>query len=115
MTGSGCTNCSKSISNVETKWLDSLSIRNRSVVIKVDNCFVRADGFDPNTNTVYEFYGDYWHGNPEIYDRSNVNSHNKKTFGELYDKTIKREVLLINNGFNIVSIWENDFRKKGKV
>ena len=24
-----------------------------------------VDGYDPATNTIYEFLGDYWHGNPK--------------------------------------------------
>ena len=25
-----------------------------------------ADGFCKDTNTIYEFHGDYWHGNPKL-------------------------------------------------
>lgn len=27
----------------------------------------KVDGFCEQTNTVYEYHGDYWHGNPDIY------------------------------------------------
>jgi len=33
----------------------------------------------------------------------------KKTFGELYDNTIKKEKILKNANYTVVSIWENDF------
>jgi len=61
---------------------------------------------------VYEFYGDLWHGNPSRFKRENINPINKKkTYGELYDETIKRENILKNAGFNIVTIWESDYNK----
>ena len=31
----------------------------------------KADGYDENTKTIYEFHGDYWHGNPKKHDSEN--------------------------------------------
>lgn len=69
----------------------------------------KVDGFDPLTNTVYEFNGDYFHGNPEIYPSNNVNAINKKTFGELYTKTVEKENILKSAGYKVISIWENEW------
>jgi hypothetical protein len=69
-----------------------------------------ADGFDPLINTVYEFYGDYWHGNPR--DKRGPNHLNKKkgqTFKELYEKTILREKILLSYGYKLITIWEMDW------
>ena len=33
----------------------------------------KADGYCKETNTVYEFNGDYFHGNPTIYDQTDEN------------------------------------------
>jgi len=60
------------------------------------------------TNTVYEFHGNFWHGNPSIYDRNEINSVTKTTFGELYDKTILREQKIRDLGFNLVVKWETE-------
>ena len=76
----------------------------------IDNYIV--DGFDPITNTVYEFYGDYWHGNPNKKYNSDINMKSKTLFSELYQNTINRERYLISKGFNIISIWEDDFIKQ---
>jgi len=38
-----------------------------------------------------------------------TNKHNKKTFGELYDKTLKKEKLIKSAGYNLITIWENDY------
>ena len=72
----------------------------------------KADGYCQDTNTVYEFYGDYWHGNPDIYEADVINESNNCTMGELYQNTIKREDILKNMGYRIVSIWESTHNLK---
>lgn len=41
--------------------------------------------------------------------KNNKTSH--KTYGELYEATLNREAKLKAAGYNIVSIWENDWKK----
>ena len=105
----GCPKCTGYISKKETLWLDYLNvpIENRNKNIKINNKNYRVDAFDSLSNTVYEFYGDYWHGNPEIYNLEFKNNHNGKFFKDLYNKTIDRENIIKNSGYNIISIWEN--------
>ena len=69
----------------------------------------RVDGYDPNTNTIYEFNGDFWHGNPNRFDSNELNRVSKLTFGELYQKTLDKENKLKELGYNVISIWETDF------
>jgi len=59
---------------------------------------------------VYEFFGDYWHGNPEIFSPRKKNSHNGKTFGELYEDTKTRISRLEEADYKVIYIWENDFK-----
>jgi len=70
-----------------------------------------VDGYDPDTKTIYEFNGDFWHGNPDIFNSYDYNNVSKKQFGELYENTLKRERELIKKGYNVISIWENDFNE----
>jgi hypothetical protein len=114
--GSGCPRC-KGVSIIEIKWLDSLKISDkwRQFKIVANNNRYKVDGFNPNTNTIYEFYGDYYHGNPKIFDPKKHNIICHKTFGELYQKTIRRERELKLAGYNLITIWENDFRKQLKT
>lgn len=70
----------------------------------------RVDGFDPTTNTIYEFYGDYWHGNPNKYSINMINVFNKKLLTDLYKETINRENVLKELGYNIISMWEDDWK-----
>lgn len=71
----------------------------------------RVDGFSQETKTIYEFNGDYFHGNPDKFDPKDVNTKVNKTFGELYQRTIEKEYILKQAGYNVISIWESDFKK----
>ncbi len=112
LAGSDCQLCSSSsISKISQIWLDQL--KNNSLIrehrIDLGTKIVFVDGYDPITNTVYEFYGDYWHGNPNIFLPDLVNQSLDKTFGALYNETIIREHLLRSAGFNLITIWESDY------
>jgi hypothetical protein len=61
---------------------------------------------------VYEFLGDYWHGNPKIYNKNDINTRVNKTFGQLYKETFTRFKKLRKLGYKIVYIWEKDFNRK---
>lgn len=112
LAGRGCPNCHSKISKIEIKWLDYLNIKNeyRHKSIILNNKRYNFDAFDKNTNTIYEFYGDFWHGNIKVFNPEKINKLCKKTFQELYLKTLKREIELIYAGYNLITIWENDFK-----
>ena len=96
-------------------WLDQLNIdqKYRNKIIFINGKRYNLDALDSITNTVYEFYGDYWHGNPKVFDSEKINMSNNKTFGQLYGNTIQRELFLKKMGYNIVHIWEYDFDMQG--
>lgn len=121
LNGSECPLCShKNISKLECEWLDFLKIpkENRNYVIKIEDKKYIVDGFDNTTNTAYEFYGDFWHGNIKLskYSPDKINKVTNETFEDLYIKTINREKDLTSAGYKVISIWENDWikSKKGK-
>ena len=68
-----------------------------------------VDGFDSLTNTIYEFHGDYWHGNPKIYDPEKINPTCKKSYGQLFKNTLHKELLCRNKGYNYECIWEYEW------
>jgi Zn finger protein HypA/HybF involved in hydrogenase expression len=111
--GHGCPDCPSTVSKLETIWLDSLGIpiEYRQKTLFVHGQRVRPDAYDPTTNTIYEFYGDYWHGNLNKYAANKMNNQLNKTFGELYDKTMQRETLLREAGYNLITIWESEFNQ----
>lgn len=111
LAGRGCPKCTSRTSKSEVQWLDSLGIPEefRQYKIKIGKKTYKVDGYDPVTNTVYEFHGDFWHGNLNLYDPNQKNPLNKKTFLQLFKETTKR-ARTIKTKYNLVSIWESDWK-----
>ena len=72
----------------------------------IDNKTCKVDGFCKETNTVYEFYGCFWHRCPKCYRSNIINSKNQKDMGTLNDQTIEKRDAIKNAGYNHVSIYE---------
>lgn len=110
----GCPTCSSQKSNLEGLWLDSLGLprdqAHRNFDLKVDGKKCMIDGFDPKTNTVYEFHGDFWHGNPKLYEANDIHPLIGKSYGELYHLTLEKEKRIKSAGYNLVTIWESDWK-----
>jgi hypothetical protein len=58
--------------------------------------------------------GDYYHGNPEIYNSSFYNDKLKKTAGELYNEWEIRRIALESLNYKVVYLWENEYDKMTK-
>jgi len=118
--GNGCPYCSnKGYSKVSIEWLNSISSDIQHAenggefrITKSDNTYYKIDGYDKSTNTVYEFHGDVYHGNPDKFDsEDHCHPFNKEvTAGELYRKTMERENEITSLGYNLVVMWESDFK-----
>ena len=69
-------------------------------------CYV--DGFDPVTQTVYEFLGCVWHGCPccHLNHRLVPKVHLDHSMEEVYDVTCAKTTLLHSMGFTEVKMWE---------
>lgn len=106
----GCPECISGISKISAKWLDSLNISKecREQYITIDNKRIKPDAYVPETNTIYEFWGDYWHGNPKVYSPEDINQNNKRKFGDLYKATLDKRNLILSNGFNLIEKWETE-------
>lgn len=115
----GCPNCSTNISNIGTEWLNYLNIPSKyhEITIQLGNKKIRPDAYISETNTVYEFWGDYWHGNLNVFNSNGVNTKAKKTFNQLYENTQKKRKLILDAGYNLIEIWEYDWLiiKKNKI
>lgn len=106
----GCPRCSNRISSKEEKFLDMLEIPKKHRQYLVPSTKYEVDGIDINNNTIYEFLGDYWHGNPKKYEpTANISHHSKTKFGDMYSRTMKRMEKLHLLGYNIKYIWESDW------
>jgi hypothetical protein len=51
------------------------------------------------------------HGNPKIFDIYQINPRVGLPFGELYRKTLEKTDFIKRSGYNLVEIWENDWKK----
>jgi hypothetical protein len=116
--GHGCPKCVSVRSNVQIQWLNYMQIRDGFIQHSdnigeyiVPNTKLCVDGYNKKTNTIYEFQGDFWHGNPDIYNLDSINSKLDISFRELYDKTMNKINKLHNMGYNVVYIWENNWTK----
>lgn len=108
LSGRGCPRCAYSnCSKEEKEWLQSLNISSMkySFIIRIDGKKFIVDGFDPDTNTIYEYLGGFWHGNPEVFDHNEVNPKNGKIFGLLYRETMDRIDKLRQAGYSVVYKW----------
>jgi len=105
----GCPRCHSIISKQEEEFLDYVNIPNNQQSRQIKILRKKVDGFDDKTKTIYEFLGDYWHGNPNIFKHNEVNHHCNKTFGQLHTETIERFQILYEQGYSVKYIWEKSW------
>jgi len=114
----GCPKCGRNISNSEIQWLDLIGVpresKYRQVQLTIGNNTLKVDGYISETNTVYEFWGDYWHGNPAKFNANDINKRAKKTYGELYKDTTRKRQIIIDAGYNLIEIWESSWKQMVK-
>ena len=67
----------------------------------------RCDIFIPSIKLVIEADGDYWHANPKVYSKEELNKKQK----EQKERDIIRTKELIEKGYNVLRIWEKDIKK----
>ena len=71
-----------------------------------------CDYVNHDRQIIVEFFGDYWHHNPEKYDRNFVNNFTKRSSEEVWLRDARKLNELRESGFNVVVIWESDWRNK---
>ena len=104
-----CPKCKNKISKPEVRFLNYINIleNNRQKYIKP----YKVDGIDGNI--IYEFLGNYYHGNPTDI-RFSLGDYNKtchKTHGELHIATMHKMKILSDMGYFVKYIWEDDWSR----
>ena len=117
--GQCCPKCckSKQYSKSQISWLNFISKYNNINIQHAENIGeftipttkYKADGYCKETNTIYEYNGDYYHGNPKLFKSIEFNKTTNCTFGDLYQKTLEREQQIKDLGYNLVVMWEYDW------
>lgn len=103
----GCPFCRSSVSKVCTSWLNSLGIpiNRREIRITISNYLYIVDALDTDSNTIYEYFGYFWHGHPSHTDHTKINPKSKKPFKYLFEKTLERIKTFQDAGYNLVYVW----------
>lgn len=79
---------------------------------KIKKQFYKFDFVDHTNKKIIEFNGDYWHCNPKFYTEYFFNKTKQKTAKEIWDyDNIKNEYASISLGYDVLVIWENDFKQ----
>lgn len=120
--GRGCSRCAKKgYSKASNKWLTHIEntkgIKLQTIMSPEGERRIgkyRADGFHEDSRTVYEYHGDFWHGNPKFYDPSERHPMSKVEYGKLMKKTLHKEMYIRDKGYNYVCIWGHEWKEQKK-
>lgn len=115
--GNGCKICAQQgYSQISIRWLE-FEARSRGITIqhaenggeyKIPDTTWRADGY--SGGEIFEFHGDFYHGNPRKYDSGLMNFRTNLTMGEMYNKTLERDAKLRELGYSVTVMWEGTWR-----
>lgn len=100
-------------SQMAISWLNSLKNPNILHAENGGEQFIAGyyvDGYDPYTNSVYEFHGDRFHGNLDLFSPNDTPNpfDRRKTAEYLWSKTYYRMVDLSQKAV-VYYIWEKDY------
>lgn len=73
-----------------------------------DNKYMSVDFYIKDFNTIFEIDGDYWHANPNKYDKNYYNQKVKLTAKQIWEKDNIRNKKLKKLGYNLIRIYESD-------
>jgi hypothetical protein len=104
---SGCPSCGFNTSIDGDRWIASFN--NSSIakekVMNIGGRRFKVDGYDPNTKTIYEYFGSYWHGHPDRFNSDDIHPIRKITYGELYQETLNRIKHFEDNNYSVIFKW----------
>lgn len=101
------------ISKIEEEFLNAITTDKTAHNVWVKDCGV---GDLVIGKKLIEFYGDYWHCNPRIYDKDFWNTRLHMTSEEKWNFDKDRIKRFEENGYQVKIIWECDYKKnKNKI
>jgi Zn finger protein HypA/HybF involved in hydrogenase expression len=122
LNGQGCPKCSSiGMSRIAIEWIENYSRSHRLKNVqhaknggefRIPGTRLRVDGFHKASNTVFEFHGSSWHGDPNVFkpkDKCHPFKQNV-TAQRLYLKTLDREHMIKKLGYNLITMWESNYK-----
>lgn len=116
----GCNGCKNGgVSKPSLSWLAYMEVKLKAKVrhakfggeFRIPKSRYHVDGYVEATRTVLEFHGDYWHGNPSVYDMDAINPSIGITYMTLLVKTKTKELFIRTAGFTYICIWESEWKQ----
>ena len=74
-----------------------------------------VDDFCPETNTIYQFHGFFYHGCDKCYDGDAYNTVCHEKFYNLHERTRRITYLFITGGYRVVEKWECEYRRESDI
>lgn len=71
----------------------------------------RVDCFSPSNGKIIEFYGDYWHANPVMYEVGTVIKVTGVLVEERWRLDSERVKMLNEKGHEVLIVWESEYMK----
>jgi len=111
-------------SKIAIRWLEHEAVKNNIKIKHAENggefCFRTqkgykwpVDGFCEDTKTVYEFYGDYYHGNPKRFSGSDL--YHGVPYSQKWEKDQCKRKTFEDLGYRVVVMWESDWIEHEKL
>lgn len=69
-----------------------------------------CDMYIPSLNLIIEYFGDYWHCNPNKYDSKYFNKKKNMYAEQIWDYDKRKVDLIVSYGYNLEVLWENDLK-----
>lgn len=69
-----------------------------------------CDYVNKNRKVIVEFFGDFWHHNPNKYAPDYVNKITKRSSQQVWDHDARKISELREQGYEVIAIWETDWR-----
>jgi G:T-mismatch repair DNA endonuclease (very short patch repair protein) len=80
-------------------------------LIKTTNKNYYADICFKDKKLIVEYYGDYWHCNPEKYDPCYFHPHKKITAKQIWNDDKQRIKALKQAGYKVFIVWESNYQR----
>jgi G:T-mismatch repair DNA endonuclease (very short patch repair protein) len=86
----------------------------RGPCFKFEDSIIIPDIVDNNIKLIIEYYGDFWHTNPRVFDSSYIHPISKLTSEQIWAKDKKRIDYFTSLGYDVKVVWSSEFKDNKK-